>query len=589
MFEILSYFCPRLLFPKLMKFPRTLLIGLAFAILVISTSTAQQSRPSDWDDIIAQPWYNGTVNGKPVFVFIDKENIERGYFFVANTSLPLIYSMQLKWNRNRPRYAFFEIRNSKIKVKFTGKTWNDTIAGKISTSRKNAVRLGTPPEFSLFLVKEALSPQSTSHLPRYKSPVFQSVQVTRDVSFGAATGYYVSMPVESDGYNYQQIILDAMGKMYVNPTREAILHILNRDPVSYALTDLQPLRMDIYQPDGDTLQKRPLIVLLHGGAFIIGDKATSTIETLANDFARKGYVVAAINYRIGFNPASKSSLERAAYRSVQDARAALRFLAYNSDYFRIDPNTIFLGGSSAGAITALNAAFMEEFERPASTKGNFWRAQPDLGELDKSTNEIQGRYRICAVVNLWGAVNDTSIIDQYENIPVLSIHGDADRIVPFHYSYPFLDLDTSITANIVSKLYGSLPIHRRLENTGIISELVTIPDAGHEPQFEPGKYEMVMGMIISRSTDFYFKSLFGFPQISGPQRIAVSTSPPLYSVDSAEDADYYWQITGGKRIPGNQKNQSRVVWLTNGTGQVRLQLVRKNGAVMDINLPVSLP
>ena len=94
-------------------------------------------------------------------------------------------------------------------------------------------------------------------LPRYKTPVFNSVLRTEDVSFGLATGYYVSMPVETEGFDYQQILLDAMDKMYVNPTKDAILHIINQDPVSFSLTDLQPLRLDIYQPSGDSFRRRP--------------------------------------------------------------------------------------------------------------------------------------------------------------------------------------------------------------------------------------------------------------------------------------------------------------------------------------------
>ncbi len=116
------------------------------------------------------------------------------------------------------------------------------------------------------------------------------------------------------------------------------------------------------------------------------------LSELAENFARKGYVVAAINYRMGFNPASKSSLERSAYRAVQDARAALRFLSYNAENYRIDPDCIFLAGTSAGAITALNSAFMKEDERPESTRGNLWQFQKDLGGLDESTNNFQNTY-----------------------------------------------------------------------------------------------------------------------------------------------------------------------------------------------------
>jgi acetyl esterase/lipase len=425
--------------------------------------------------------------------------------------------------------------------------------------------------------------------PRYLSSVFPLVSTETEVSYGAATGYYVSMPVNTEGYDYQQIILDAMERMYLNPTKEAVLHILNRDPVSFGVTDIQPLRMDIYQPLKDTMARRPLILLLHGGAFIMGDKATETMQTLATDFAKKGYVVASVNYRMGFNPASKSSLERSAYRAVQDARAALRFLSANAAKYRIDPDWVFLGGSSAGAITALNTAFMEESERPESTGRNLWRAQIDLGGLDESTNDFIGSFRVRAVVNLWGAVNDTAIIDKAENIPVLSVHGDADRIVPYACSYPFLDLDTTITSNIVSKLYGSYLIDKRLKSLGIHSELVTLPKAGHEPQYEPGRKEAVVDTILSRATDFYYLAMFNFPEIKGPQQIAIGMSPPVYSVAITSDLAYYWQADGGKIIPGTAKNTARVVWLREGSGEVRLILVHKNGANVEIDYRVELP
>jgi pimeloyl-ACP methyl ester carboxylesterase len=437
------------------------------------------------------------------------------------------------------------------------------------------------------ILRQSLAPAVP---PRYSSPIFNQISILENISYGAATGYYTSLPAEVDaGYNYQQIILDAMEKMYVSPTRQAFLHILNRDPVSIAITDLQGLRFDLYQPAGDTLRKRPLIVLLHGGAFIMGDKATTTMRELANDFARKGYVVAAINYRIGFNPASKSSLERSAYRAVQDARAALRYLASQAQTYRIDPDCIFLGGSSAGAITALNVAFMEEDERPESTKGNIWRLQKDLGGLDESTNSIQSSYTLRAVANLWGAVNDTIIIDSFEKLPVLSFHGDADKIVPLGYDYPFTDLDTNLTSYIVSKLFGSLHIDRRLKNLGIQSDLVIFPGSGHEPQFEPGMYDQIMDTITEKVTDFYFHSLFHFPGITGPDRIAIGTSPSVYSVPWHDEITCYWQVEGGKIIPGSPKNMARVAWLAEGNGKVTLVMVHRNMANAAMELPIVLP
>jgi hypothetical protein len=73
---------------------------------------------------------------------------------------------------------------------------------------------------------------------------------------------------------------------------------------------LENLVMDIYEPTGDVLSERPLIMLLHTGDFLpryinqltIGDKTDSATVEMANRFAKMGYVVAVPNYRTGWNP-----------------------------------------------------------------------------------------------------------------------------------------------------------------------------------------------------------------------------------------------------------------------------------------------
>ena len=572
-----------------MKNNALILICLSILTLNSHFTIAQVAKPANWNEIIQRPWYEGTVEGKPAFVYLDAQNHENGYFFIAYNALPNIYQLLIKWKNDDPRSVIFRMQGKKMRAKYRGIIQDNLIEGIIKTSRRNARRLNIPRELPLYLTleKPVVVPALTH---RYITPTFKWVDFTGDISYGAASGYYVSMPVEADkNYDYQQIILDAMKRMYVSPTKEAILHILNNDPISLVLTDLQGLRFDLYQPTGDPLTGRPLIMMLHGGAFIMGDKGVATIRELAENFARKGYVVAAINYRMGFNPASKSSLERSAYRAVQDARAALRFLSHNAAEYGIDPDCIFLAGSSAGAITALNAAFMKEDERPESTKGNFWQFQKDLGGLDESTNTFQDRYTIRAVANLWGAVHDTNIIDRDEKIPVLSFHGDADKIVPCGYNYPFTDLDTSVTSNIVSKMYGSLCINERLKHQGIQSELVIFPGCGHEPQCEAGNYSRVMDTITTRITDFYLKALFNFPVIAGPGKLIVNSPVPEYSVPDQKDVSCYWKVTGGKIIPGATKNQARIVWLADGNGNISLQLVHKNQADYKLDFPVILP
>ena len=129
------------------------------------------------------------------------------------------------------------------------------------------------------------------------------------------------------------------------------------------------LNMDLYRPITDSSHcPLPLLVLIHGGAFYCGDKCDTGFPEMGHYFAERGYVVASINYRLGFWPWSQS-VDRAGYRAVQDANAAVRFLLDKKEYYNIDPDNIYVAGSSAGAITALNLAFMDSIFRPEASRG----------------------------------------------------------------------------------------------------------------------------------------------------------------------------------------------------------------------------
>lgn len=70
------------------------------------------------------------------------------------------------------------------------------------------------------------------------------------------------------------------------------------------------LFMDIYEPIGDTIGKRPLMIWVHPGGFLLGNKEAEDMVALCDSFAKRGYVTASISYRLGFNPTSSASGER---------------------------------------------------------------------------------------------------------------------------------------------------------------------------------------------------------------------------------------------------------------------------------------
>ncbi len=123
------------------------------------------------------------------------------------------------------------------------------------------------------------------------------------------------------------------------------------------------LKLDVYRPTGDTVRRRPAIVWVHGGAFFQGDKSSPELVDEANQFASMGYVNVSINYRL--SPTSCRAAATAAcavgvLQAREDAQTAVRFLRAESACYGVDPARIAIGGSSAGAITALNVGYQSE-------------------------------------------------------------------------------------------------------------------------------------------------------------------------------------------------------------------------------------
>jgi len=246
------------------------------------------------------------------------------------------------------------------------------------------------------------------------------------------------------------------------------------------------LLMDIYQPTGDTRTDRPVIIFAHGGGFVEGNKNVDDMEAFCDSFAMKGYVTATIDYRQGVEVADNGNLHyiRAAYRGLQDGRAAVRFLRANSVTYGIDPDKIYWGGNSAGSFIGLNAIYMDADEKPTDagvvnytiTVGgipvNY--SGPNLGNLDIGNN-LSENGEPDAVMACWGGVGDTTIqIDAVNNQNVFLVHGTADGIVPFNSGSPF-------GLSGINPVYGSNAINTRLTNLGISAQMTYfVPGQDHE-------------------------------------------------------------------------------------------------------------
>ena len=74
--------------------------------------------------------------------------------------------------------------------------------------------------------------------------------------------------------------------------------------------NMPKLELDVYEPAGDTLSERPLIIYLHTGTFLpiirnqgaTGSRFDYATQAMCQQFAARGYVVANTTYRMGWNP-----------------------------------------------------------------------------------------------------------------------------------------------------------------------------------------------------------------------------------------------------------------------------------------------
>lgn len=374
---------------------------------------------------------------------------------------------------------------------------------------------------------------------RYQKEVFSNIEVKSDQIYGKAKGLWTRSPYSDEPY------ITTLSKGLIKSFK---------DP------EMLDLKLDIYYPKADLFKSRPLVMLIHGGAFYIGSKESACEQTLASSLAKCGYLVASIDYRLGFK-LTPSDIELSAYRAVQDAHAALRFLSHNAKGLGIDPSQVYVGGTSAGAVAALNVAFLDNDERPTRISADSKAGL--LTKIEDSGNKYAETFEIKAIANLWGAVADLNILDADEKISVLSIHGTADEIVPFENDYPFRN-SLMINRLIMDKMYGSKSIHDRLKGQGNSTRLIALEGLGHEPELQTyNTLNHYMDTITYQVTKFFYEETA--PKVILPSsQLTISANDNLKSIyfEVTNGSAVNISVNGGVKVNANP-TESSIIWFKN--------------------------
>ncbi|MCB0520031.1 MAG: T9SS type A sorting domain-containing protein [Saprospiraceae bacterium] len=225
------------------------------------------------------------------------------------------------------------------------------------------------------------------------------------------------------------------------------------------------LLMDIYEPTGDQLEKRPVIVFAHGGGFVSGNK--EDIGYLCQGFAQRGFVTASISYRLIDVPVTDSSLlQMGVVMAIGDMKAAIRFFllfAATVNTYKIDPDFVFAGGISAGAVMADNVGYLDSLDSVPAPLMAIINSQGGL-EGNSSSN-FQYSSAVQGVLNYSGAIAVLDFMDA-DDPPLYSFHNEFDSVVPCGY-----DPGTG---------YGSCEMHMQADALGIKNEFYFYSEsAGH--------------------------------------------------------------------------------------------------------------
>jgi len=325
----------------------------------------------------------------------------------------------------------------------------------------------------------------------------------------------------------------------------------------------QVLRMDVYEPTGDALDERPVVIVAFGGSFVAGNR--TQVADLCMQFAKLGYVAIANDYRIGFFLPNQATTTRAVMRGSHDMKACVRFLRKtveeDGNPYRIDPDRIIIGGVSAGAISAIHAAYLDQdSEIPAILQGE----AASLGGAEGNSGSPGYSSDVLAVYSFSGAIGDTLWIEPGDK-PLASVHEDGDGTVPYGtQEVSVIGIPTGLIAS------GSRDIHVRTNNLDIDNCLLTYNANAHvgylntDPIISTGFVAQFMANMVCDQTVTCGNITTGVQEQENGRSIAVYPNPTNGLVQ--------FDVEGSTRVALFDMSGREVLTERHATGTVRLDL-----------------
>lgn len=193
----------------------------------------------------------------------------------------------------------------------------------------------------------------------------------------------------------------------------------------YAKKDTCELFLDIYNPsDGSETtylgKTKPTILFMFGGGFAAGERDNEFYLPWFKLLVDNGFTVISIDYRLGLKDKQGVGIgqvkvfENAIYMAVEDLFSATSYIIENAESLEVDPKNIIISGSSAGAVSALQADY-------------------NLSNRTKYAKELPRDFQYAGVISFAGGIFSRKGKLKYAEspAPTLFLHGTADRVVSY--------------------------------------------------------------------------------------------------------------------------------------------------------------
>lgn len=203
---------------------------------------------------------------------------------------------------------------------------------------------------------------------------------------------------------------------------------VTRQTFHYATHDTQELYLDRYMVEPQASEPSPCMIFAFGGGFVRGERDHEYYKIYFDELAKAGIVVVSIDYRLGLSklPSKKGiramigAMDNAVNIAVEDIYTATNFVISHAAEWGVDTSKIMLSGSSAGAITAVEAEWM----------------RCNGAKLSKV---LPAGFKYAGVVSCAGAIFSTKGRPKFKSspAPMLLFHGTSDSNVPYDHSAIF--------------------------------------------------------------------------------------------------------------------------------------------------------